>query len=110
MSTRRTREKNATTRPGKIVAPVPRRSSAQVAAEKKQIALKKADAIVAQNKKIVVLAQKEREMEDDDKDAIKIPRPRPRQIKLKPTGKKVAYNSDDENGDGESSTLYFRIP
>jgi hypothetical protein len=72
---RKTRTSNATAHPGRIVAPAPRRSSAQVSADKAAVAKKKTDALAEAAKKIATLAKMESTLEAGDQQALDIPRP-----------------------------------
>ena len=97
---RRTRAKNATTRPGQILAPVPRRSSAQVAAEKSAAAEKKAAASVRQKKKISALSAKEQEIEKDNETSEIPHRRQPRPVRK-------INASEAQIGDG---TFWWLLP
>jgi hypothetical protein len=72
---RKTRASNATAHPGRIVAPAPRRSSAQVSTEKAVAAKKKANALAEAAKKIATLAEMESMIDAGDQQALDIPRP-----------------------------------
>jgi hypothetical protein len=100
MATRQTRAGNATTRPGLIAAPAPRRTSTQVTAEKQAKAEKKAAIAALQAKKMSDLAAKELEMEAEDDIAAKVPHQHHRQKKPKSVTNSVS-DSGADGGDGK---------